>query len=186
MKTFLNANARAAPAFIFAAILSFAVTFAMLWSPPTATAQLTGTLSGPRFVETAGVAGLFEIESSKLALERSKSPEIQKFAQEMVDDHTKIAADLKRAATSANGDVPVPSALDAEHEAMIRKLKAATGTDFDTLYVAMQTTAHEEAVGLFGAFAKDGDQTALKSFAADTLPILQKHLEHVRMIQLKT
>lgn len=186
MKTFLSANRRAAPAFVLAAVLSFGVTLAMFWAPPPATAQLTGTLSGPRFVDTAAVAGLFEIETSKVALERSKNPEVRKFAQMMVDDHTRIAANLKKAAAAASGDITVPSALDAEHEAMLAKLKTANGTEFDTLYVQAQTTAHEQAVGLFGSFAKDGDQSGLKAFAAETLPILQKHLEHVKMIQLKT
>ncbi|MGU3493894.1 DUF4142 domain-containing protein [Xanthobacteraceae bacterium A53D] len=186
MKTMLNANKRAVPAFLIAALLSFGVTTAVVWSPPQAEAQLTGTLSGPRFVETAAIAGLFEIETSKIALERSSNPEVKKFAEMMVDDHTRIAANLKIAAKAADGDMKVPDALDSGHDAVLRKLKAATGADFDTLYVQIQTTAHEEAVGLFGAFSKDGDQSALKAFATETLPTLQKHLEHVKMIQLKT
>ncbi|WP_051357226.1 DUF4142 domain-containing protein [Azorhizobium doebereinerae] len=167
---------------------AFALLFALaaLFVPQMARAQLSGTLSGPRFVETAAVAGLFEIESSKIALERSDNPGIKAFAQMMVDDHTRIAAALKRAAADANGEITIPAALDSEHDAMIRKLKTASGREFDALYVQMQTTGHEQAVGLFGAYAKDGDQTALKTFAADTLPTLQNHLKHVMQIQVKT
>lgn len=151
-----------------------------------ASAQLSGTLSGPRFVETAAIAGLFEIETSKLALARTQEPQIRAFAEMMVADHTRIAASLKRAASDANGEITLPTALDAEHEAMVKTLRAASGRDFDALYVQMQTAAHQQAVGLFGAFAKDGDQTALKAFAADTLPVLQRHLEHALRIQVKT
>ena len=154
--------------------------------PQRASAQLSGTLSGPRFVETAAIAGLFEIESSNLALVRSNDPQVRAFAEMMVTDHAKIAIALKRAAADANGEITLPTSVDAEHADLLKKLGAATGRDFDALYVQMQTTAHQQAVGLFGAFAKDGDQTALKAFAADTLPTLQKHLEDVLRIQLKT
>lgn len=154
--------------------------------PQRASAQLSGTLSGPRFAETAAVAGLFEIQTSKLALDRSTDPQVRAFAQSMITDHERIATALKRAASDASGDIVLPTALDAEHEALLKKLSAATGREFDALYVQMQTTAHQQAVGLFGAFAKDGDQTALKAFAAETLPVLQGHLEHVMRIQVKT
>lgn len=164
---------------IMMAVLALAI-------PHRASAQLSGSLSGPRFVETAAIAGLFEIETSKLALERTQNAQIRAFAEMMVADHTKIAASLKRAASDANGEITIPTALDAEHEAMVKKLTAATGREFDALYVQMQTTAHQQAVGLFGAFAKDGDQTALKAFAAETLPILQRHLEHVLRTEVKT
>lgn len=162
------------------------ITALALMFPLRASAQLSGTLSGPRFVETAAIAGLFEIESSKLALSRSSDPQIRAFAETMVADHTKIATGLKRAASDARGDITLPTAMDADHEALLTKLRAATGRDFDALYVQMQTTAHQQAVGLFGAFAKDGDQTALKDFAAQTLPMLQGHLEQVLRIRVKT
>ncbi len=171
------------PAAAFACALLVALT-ALL--PQKAAAQLTGTLSGPRFVETAAIAGLFEIEAAKLALTRSRNDAVRRFAQQMVDDHTRIAADLKRAATAANGDISVPSALDAEHDALLQRLKAVPEREFDAQYVAMQKTAHEQAVGLFGAFARQGDQTALKEFAQQTLPMLQHHLEQVEKIAINT
>ncbi|OZA91551.1 MAG: hypothetical protein B7X76_02120 [Azorhizobium sp. 39-67-5] len=174
---------RSPPRPLLAVIL---ITALALIFPLRASAQLSGTLSGPRFVETAAISGLFEIEASKLALDRSTDPQIRAFAQMMVVDHAKIAIALKRAASDANGDITLPTAVDAEHEALLKKLGTATGRDFDALYVQMQTTAHQQAVGLFGAFAKDGDQTALKAFAADTLPVLQGHLEQVLRIQVKT
>ncbi|WP_341991124.1 DUF4142 domain-containing protein [Azorhizobium sp. AG788] len=151
-----------------------------------ASAQSPGTLSGPGFLETAAISNLFELETSKLALARTQSPQIRAFADMMVEDHTKIAARLKRAAADAKGDFTFPTALDGEHASLLEKLRAASGPAFDALYVQIQTTAHQQAVGLFGAFANDGDQTALKAFAAETLPIMQNHLAQVLKIQVKT
>lgn len=41
-----------------------------------------------RFADMAGSSNMFEIESSKLALETSQTQEVQEFAQQMIDDHT--------------------------------------------------------------------------------------------------
>jgi putative membrane protein len=42
------------------------------------------------FVDKAAVANTFEIDTSKLALKYAKGDDVKKFAQEMIDDHTKI------------------------------------------------------------------------------------------------
>ena len=40
----------------------------------------------------------------------------------------------------------------------------------------MQLQAHKEAVELFSEYAKDGDNSELKSWAGQTLPHLKEHL----------
>ncbi|MFG1424126.1 DUF4142 domain-containing protein [Roseixanthobacter liquoris] len=160
--------------------------FAGLLAPVLAHAQLAGTLSGPKFVEAAGIADRFEIEAGRLALEKSENPQIKILATRLVADHTHALAELKAAAAKADGQIVVPSTLDPKHEAKIEQLKAATGADFDTLFVQLQTSAHDAAVGIFASFAKDGDQTALKEYAARTLPMLERHFEQVKQIQIKT
>lgn len=52
--------------------------------------------------------------------------------------------------------------------------------------VQMQSAGHEEAVSLFSAYVKDGDQSALKTFAVETLPTLKDHLEHAKKLHTKT
>ena len=45
------------------------------------------------------------------------------------------------------------------------------------------SVAQVEAVDLFKAYAKDGDTPRLKAFAADLLPTLVGHLEHVKKLK---
>lgn len=165
---------------LFAPVAPFA-----LWASP-AHAQLAGTLSGPKFVEAAGLSGLFEMEASALALKKSQNSQVRAFAERMTHDHQAIMKDLKAATASADGQIAIPAALDAKHETMIERLNAASGADFDTLYVQVQTQEQEAAVGIFAAFEKDGDQTALKAFAAKTLPMLKQHLDAIKQLQIKT
>lgn len=131
-----------------------------------------------KFVETAAVAGMFEVESSKIAEEKAKSEDVKSFAAKMVEDHTKANEKLKEAA----GSMTVPAKLDSAHQAKIDQLKNAEAGEFDALYVEMQVSAHQQAVDLFGSYSQGGDDPKLKSFATETLPTLKQHYEHIEKI----
>jgi putative membrane protein len=127
------------------------------------------------FVKVVTSSNAFEIESSKLAEQKSKDADVREFAKQMISDHTMAADELKKAAKL--GDEPVK--LAPKHAAMIELLKGASEQDFQALYIDMQATAHMEAVSLFGTYAKGGDDAAVKAFAAKTLPKLEMHKMHV-------
>ncbi|HWJ73243.1 MAG TPA: DUF4142 domain-containing protein [Kaistia sp.] len=124
------------------------------------------------FARTAAVSGLFEVQASQLALERSKDAAIREFAQMMITDHTKADGELRQTA----GTMTLPKTLDPSHQALIDALKAA-GPNFDTLYVEQQIAAHKEAVALFTRFSETGPNGALRGLAAKLLPTLQHHQE---------
>ena len=46
----------------------------------------------------AGMANMFEVETSKVALEKSTRDDVKQFAQQMIDDHGKAGEELKAAA----------------------------------------------------------------------------------------
>ncbi|WP_126837719.1 DUF4142 domain-containing protein [Variovorax sp. MHTC-1] len=60
-------------------------------------------------------ANLAEIATGKLALDKSQDPKIDKFAQQMIDDHTKALDDLKKIAQSKG--VEIPGEPDLAHKA---------------------------------------------------------------------
>lgn len=125
------------------------------------------------FVQEAAISDMFEIQSSKLAVERSTGP-AKSFAERMVEDHTKTSAELKKLAAQAHQQVP--TALDSSHQNMLDKLKGLKGDDFSKQYVSDQDSAHKDAVSLFERYSKGGENAALKDWAGKTLPALQDHL----------
>lgn len=161
---------------------------ALLALAPIFTSELTSTVvaatavSGEEFVKTAGTAGMFEIESSKIAATKAKNADIKSFAQRMITDHTKAAEELKAATKKAGPKYNVPTALDPNGQKMMDELNAADPAKFDSIYVRMQTQAHKDAVALFDSYAKQGDEPALKEFAAKTLPTLQEHYDMINRI----
>jgi len=130
------------------------------------------------FVTKAGVANMFEIEEAKVAVKTAKNPDVKKFAQQMITDHTKAGNDMKAVVAKLSG-VTAPTALDDAHQSKIDDLKKKTGDDFDQDYVSDQKDAHNEAVNLFKNYADNGTDPNLKDFAAKTLPTLQAHKDMI-------
>jgi len=53
---------------------------------------------------------------------------------------------------------------------------------FEREYIRHMVTDYEKAVQLFSTAAKEGHDAAIKAFASQTLPTLQKHLQMARQL----
>lgn len=136
------------------------------------------------FVRVASEANLFEIESSKLALEKSRSDVIKAFAQQMVDDHTVAGENLAKAVAESDVDSKhVEETLSMSHLQAMEKLRGLEGAAFDREYVKVQATAHKQAVILYMDYAKYGTDRPLREFADKTLPTLREHKDSVMKLK---
>ena len=156
-------------------------------SEATTTPAATETAATPapddgtkNFVEKAAIGDMFEIEASKLALERSKVQPVKDFAQMMIDAHTATSAELGPLASAAS--VAPPTALDNDHTAKLDDLKNAKVEDFDDKYIDQQTEAHENALNLMKDYAANGKDTGIQAFAAKTAPAVDQHLQAVKAL----
>jgi putative membrane protein len=147
-------------------------------NPPAGTTT-PAKVNAAEFVSQAATSGMFEIQSSELALSKSRDDRVRDFAQRMVKDHTEASHKLKTAAGSTN----VPTSLDAEHSKMLQQLQQASGNDFTRNYVQRQFEGHQKAVALFNSYAQSGDNPQLKQFAQETAPTLRDHLQHISQIR---
>ena len=146
----------------------------------------TGAVNADAFVRDAAIGGMYEIESSKLALQRSKNPDVKKAAQMIIDDHTAADGKLKALVTAGKAPGPLPTELDERRKGMLDNLKGAAANDFDDRYLDQQTMAHHEALLAFNGYAKTGDNANLKAFAAETAPKLEHHAEMVTKLDRST
>lgn len=131
------------------------------------------------FVDKAIVGGMFEIESSQLALKNSRDPEVKKFADMMVSDHGKANAELEMLAKELG--LSAPSKLDDKHVALLKSLQQA-GTTIEAHYIKAQLDGHVETVKMFEDYASAGDNEALQNFAVKTLPTLRMHLDMIEQM----
>jgi len=135
--------------------------------------QALGATSPQAFADIAGSSNMFEIQSSQFALDHATAEDVRAFAQHMIDDHT--AAGEKMKAAAAKDGVTPPAAMAEKEQAQLGKLQSSDGAAFDHAYLAAQVTAHDEAVRLFATFSTQGQEGALRAFAAETLPTLKEH-----------
>jgi putative membrane protein len=146
------------------------------------------------FTEQVMISDTFEITSSRLALEKSRSNAVRRYARAMVRDHGKTTAELMRIEGTATvptpqgraqrpGEVPPHGMLDARREAMVDELRGLSGSAFDRAYLRMQVAAHQEAVALFATYAQSGEDADLRQFASRNLPALRTHLRDAQRLE---
>jgi len=146
-----------------------------------ANSQAAPTASDVEFMRKAAIAGQFEIQTSEVAKTRGTQPQIKSFADMMLTDHRRMAAEL-RALAKTKG-VKLPAQLDAEHNGKLRKLQGAVnGKEFDEAYADLMEDSHDEAVDLFQTAADGADDPEVRALAAKALPTLKSHSEHAEKL----
>jgi putative membrane protein len=132
-------------------------------------------MPAPAYIGSAASGDLFEIESSRLALERSRNPEILSFAQMLIGDHGRMSNELMMAADRAGLNPPPPRMLP-HHLDMLARLRSVGPGGFDRAYKTEQIAAHQEALNLHRTYADNGDLPPLREVAARAVPIIEAHL----------
>ena len=132
-----------------------------------------------QFAMQAGASDQFEIQSSQLALQMSHNARVRTYAQNMVDAHTKTTQQLTQLG-STKGMTMQPE-LQPEQQKMLADLKAMkSGRAFDRAYLHDQVVGHQAAVTTFQNEVANGSDADMKTFAQQTLPTIQSHLDAAR------
>lgn len=139
----------------------------------TGTAKLSKT--DQNFVMKAASGGMAEVQAAQLAQQKSQNPKVKDFASTMITDHTQANQQLTSLAEQKG--VTVPTTLDSKDQKQLDKLSKLNGSAFDKAYIKGQIKDHETMIKLFQKEAKSGKDADLKSFADQTVPVLQKHLD---------
>jgi len=143
------------------------------------------TDKAPDFVESAAISDMYEIQSSRIALDRTQNPTVRDAAKKMIDDHTDSSAKLETAVQQSPKveTSNVPNELDKRREKMIEHLREAPADAFDRTYLKQQVMAHEEATKLMHTYRDDGDCQVLRSFATEVSPLIESHLDHMKRLE---
>jgi putative membrane protein len=135
--------------------------------------------------EELAQGNMAEVDAGKMALEKSQNAEVKKFAQQMVDDHTKALGEVQALATAKN--VTLPDGAGAMAKTRALALKALSGSLFDTEYARRAGVGdHESTVKRLQKMQKDGKDSDLKALAGKMLPTVEHHLEMARTLAAST
>ncbi|AOH83845.1 hypothetical protein AWL63_07580 [Sphingomonas panacis] len=139
--------------------------------------------AGQTFANTAASSDAFEIATSKAALATSKSASVKKFAQEMIDAHTKSTAKLKTVAAGLSPAITPDPSLTADQQQKLDAMTKLTGADFDKAYIDAQTAGHQQTLDALKVYATGGDVPALKTFASGLVPTVAAHLNMAKSLK---
>lgn len=150
-----------------------------------ASANSAGSTSAAAFAENAAIGDMYEIAAGKLALQHARSDAVKAAALKMIQDHTTSTQQLRSAMTmnETKGIPALPDAIDARRKTMLDHLQTAPADKFDATYLDQQILAHKETVDLMTGFRDRGDNAQLRSFAAGTAPVVQRHLKHMESLK---
>ena len=153
-------------------------------APPAPMVDPNNPLFAPGFLSQAGSANQWEIASSQLALQASQNAAVRNYANLLISDHTRLGAQVTAAAQSAGVMMPPPALLPAQQAALDQLRAAGTGPTFDMAYRQAQIDAHNQAIQLMQNYASSGDVPALRTAAAQAIPMMQMHLQQAQMLNV--
>src|SRR5690242_20609993 len=109
-----------------AAVLAVAV--------PTARAQSTSTGTAAAvndwlFAEAAHAGGIAELALSELGVQKATDPELKRFSQQMIDEHSRMNNELSGLAWQRR--IALPRTLDVKAQFCSQSLAGLSGEQFD-------------------------------------------------------
>lgn len=123
------------------------------------------------FVNKATKGSMMEVEWGKLAAQNAQNPDVKKFGNQMITDHTKAYNELMTLANKKGVKVKG------------EKFKGKWTSDKD--YMDTMVKDHQSAWADFQAEAKNGTDPDLKKWAGDTSKVIEKHLKMAKQTQAK-
>lgn len=176
----LGATALVATGIIAAPVLAQTTQY-----PSTTTQKSRATSAKPLgttdYLASARTADLFEVEASKIAVQRAQNKQVRDYAQRVLDDHMLSSPKLNDAAIQA-GLTPTTPLLTVKQAAKLNELQKASLSSFDKNYILSQIDVHEHELRLHTDYARTGDAAAIKSNTTVMMPLVRKHIADARQI----
>jgi len=153
-----------------------------VFSLPALAQKTKAPMSDQEFVDFVAQTDMVEANLGQLAQDVAATQSIKDYGKMLETDHKDNYQKLQSLAQQ-NG-FTVPTAIDAKNnKTVIGPFHQLKGAAFDHKYIPAMVTGHTQAVALFKKEADDAQSSALKTFAQDTLPVLEKHLDDAKTIQ---
>jgi putative membrane protein len=164
-------------------IPSCVLAIAILIFPAGMKAHATDLSTETTFVPAVATDEMFEIEASKIAVDKAASQKVKHLAVTIMQD-TSSSNDALKSIASAKG-LDLPKQLSPSYQEMIDKLNALGGMAFDLVYLDDMAKVHNSDHTLFVQEATSGSDSDLKSFASKSDETGKQHMVTLQDLQSK-
>jgi putative membrane protein len=143
--------------------------------------------SDPQIAQIVQTANQIDIDQAKLALQKTKNPQVKEFANQMISDHTSLEKSVNDLAKKLNvtpEDSPTSKQLKQQAVEEKTKLKSLSGKAFDQEYVSHEVAFHQAVIDSASkVLIPNAKNPELKSALEGAAPLLQGHLQHAQQLQ---
>jgi len=135
---------------------------------------------------------LMEIELGKIAERKASSSEVRAYANQLVQDHTKV--DQMVVAMAQDSGTNLKSGAEAHQAArhetarekeLERKLKSAQGADFDRIFLKESSADHDKLISKLQQDKQNTSDEELETLIEKVIPVLEQHRELAQILMKK-
>jgi putative membrane protein len=167
-------------------------------TPGAAATSGSGVPSGDvNFVRDVTELNNTEVDLSRDAADRSTNPDVKKFAQMVIADHT--SAGDKLGSVVASNNIPATPASDDKPAKEREKLDKNQGADFDVAYIDAMIDGHDKLISKLDSRldkqgsgdtatvvpekSDNGVTQSINQWAADTYPAAKAHRDQAKALK---
>jgi putative membrane protein len=144
---------------------------------------VTLSASEKAFIKAAEDAEIDERNLGREVIERSDNDEVKNFAKSIVNEDTKTLSEL--VALMEKDQMRQPSGMpEVKHEALA-ELSGLSGPALDREFTNLMVQELQKSVDMYRVAQGTMQHGAVRDYATDRLPFLEKHLQEAQQLQQK-
>jgi putative membrane protein len=132
------------------------------------------------FVKKAMQGSIAQVQLGQLTLQKSSNDQVKKFAQKMIDDHTKLNEQMKPVAQQLRVDIPTE--VSKKDKSLIGKMQTLSGPAYDQAYIKDMVKDHKQDLNEFQMEASNGHDPSVKDAAMQGSKIISDHLQMAQQL----
>ncbi len=127
------------------------------------------------FMKVAAETTMTEAHKGQMAENQASAQDVKDFGQKIAQDSSNAYSQLLNVATKTGESVP--RGIDVRHNPDIGQLSHLKGTQFDRHFAQAEIRDYQRTIAEFKREAEHGQDSDVKAYASNTLPVLQADLQ---------
>jgi putative membrane protein len=135
------------------------------------------------YLKEAYIAGLFEIKTSELAINKTTNNEVKEYAEVIAGINQRITNEISQMAFSRQ--IKLPLELNQFQQGKIQDLFNKSQKDFDEEYIQILINNQKWTADFYEKVSKESEDNEISTWSIHSLPTIKDNLERSRVIQKK-
>jgi predicted outer membrane protein len=123
------------------------------------------------------LAGLWEAPTGQQASQQGSTPQVRELGAFLATQHADLDAQVRQVADQLG--VLLPTQANAQQQGWMKEISAATGADYDRIFVQRLREAHGIVLPIINQVRVSTRNDLIRKFADTSDAFVQRHMEHL-------